>query len=144
MKLMINTLPKRKDFLRLKEAGKSTTRKSFVLVLATNNIATPSDPLAAVKDNPLNSGITVRLGLTASKKIGNAVQRNRARRRLRELARQLLPKIIFFNDGDSVNMDMVLIARADILLQPWENLQFDFIDAFKQVKKKISKNKQSD
>lgn len=48
----------------------------------------------------------IRVGYTASKKVGNAVTRNRAKRRLRALARDLLPKL--GQDG----CDYVLIARA--------------------------------
>ena len=36
---------------------------------------------------------TIRFGVTATKKIGNAVIRNRAKRRLREIARTLLPTL---------------------------------------------------
>ncbi len=46
------------------------------------------------------------LGFTASKKVGNAVARNRAKRRLREAARRLLP------DHGLPGVDYVLVARA--------------------------------
>ncbi len=48
---------------------------------------------------------TVRVGFTASKKVGNAVARNRAKRRLREIARATLPRL-----GRS-GWDYVLVAR---------------------------------
>ena len=48
----------------------------------------------------------MRVGLTVTKKIGNAVVRNRMRRRLRELARELLPA------GGVPGADHVLIGRA--------------------------------
>lgn len=47
----------------------------------------------------------LRIGITTSKKIGNAVQRNRSRRVIREAARSLAPKI---KDG----YDLVLVART--------------------------------
>ena len=47
----------------------------------------------------------LRIGITTSKKIGNAVQRNRSRRVIREAARFLAPKI---KDG----YDLVLVART--------------------------------
>ncbi|HNT77614.1 MAG TPA: ribonuclease P protein component [Anaerolineae bacterium] len=51
---------------------------------------------------------TVRIGLTASRKVGNAVARNRARRLLREAARRLYPRIV-------TGWDIVLVARASLL-----------------------------
>jgi ribonuclease P protein component len=49
-----------------------------------------------------------RVGFTCSKKVGNAVARNRAKRRLREAARVVVPRL--GRDG----WDYVLIGRADI------------------------------
>ncbi|RMF38218.1 MAG: ribonuclease P protein component [Alphaproteobacteria bacterium] len=49
----------------------------------------------------------MRFGLTASRRIGNAVTRNRARRRLREMARAVLPA------HGLPGWDYVLIARRD-------------------------------
>ena len=48
----------------------------------------------------------VRVGFTCSKKVGNAVMRNRAKRRLRAVARQVLPKL------GQPGWDYVLIGRA--------------------------------
>jgi ribonuclease P protein component len=48
----------------------------------------------------------IRFGLTATRKIGSAVVRNRARRRLREAGRRLLP------DLGAAGTDYVLIART--------------------------------
>ena len=48
----------------------------------------------------------MRVGFTVTKKIGGAVVRNRMKRRLRELARELLPT------GGIAGADHVLIGRA--------------------------------
>ena len=57
-----------------------------------------------------------RLGLTATKKIGNAVMRNRARRRLRALARHYLAPVA------RPGVDYVLIARHDTAVVAWDEL----------------------
>ena len=50
----------------------------------------------------------VRVGFTASKKIGNAVARNRAKRRLRAIARDVLPKMA------RPGWDYVLVAKPGV------------------------------
>jgi ribonuclease P protein component len=65
----------------------------------------------------------IGFGLTASRKIGNAVVRNRARRRLREAARQLLPK------HGLAGVDYVLVARQAAPDAPWGALLDDLQNA---------------
>lgn len=55
-----------------------------------------------------HGGETVRVGFTCSKKVGNAVARNRAKRRLREIARLVLPS------QGRAGWDYVLIGRRDV------------------------------
>jgi len=62
---------------------------------------------------------TVRVGFTATRKIGGAVVRNRAKRRLREAARQLLP--LYGQPGH----DYVLIARMGTTERDWDRLLDD-------------------
>ena len=64
-----------------------------------------------------------RAGFTATKKIGGAVQRNRAKRRLREAARLLLPL-----HGQAGN-DYVFIARARTASRAWPALLDDMESA---------------
>ncbi len=62
-----------------------------------------------LQGNPRGDGNdAVRVGFTCSKKVGNSVARNRAKRRLREIARKVLP--IQGQPG----WDYVLIGRAEV------------------------------
>jgi ribonuclease P protein component len=61
----------------------------------------------------------VRAGFTATKRIGGAVERNRAKRRLREAARLLLPSLA------RPGFDYVFIARGGVTTRPWARLLDD-------------------
>jgi ribonuclease P protein component len=58
----------------------------------------------------------LRLGFTVTKKVGNAVVRNRARRRLRAAADRVMP------GTGRAGWDYVLIGRAETLTRPFERL----------------------
>jgi ribonuclease P protein component len=60
-----------------------------------------------------------RVGFTATRKVGGAVVRNRAKRRLREAARLLLP--VYGRTG----VDYVFIARSGTATRPWPRLLDD-------------------
>ncbi len=60
-----------------------------------------------------------RLGITATRKIGNAVQRNRAKRRMRAVAHNMLTKHAISGH------DYVLIARHNTALIAWQGLVSD-------------------
>ncbi|PIE11598.1 MAG: ribonuclease P protein component [Rhodobacterales bacterium] len=71
---------------------------------------------------------TVHIGFTCSKKVGNAVARNRAKRRLREVARLVLPT------HARPGHDYVLIGRANATAdRPFKELQGDLIYALKKL-----------
>lgn len=70
----------------------------------------------------------VRVGFTCSKKVGNAVARNRAKRRLRALAQAALPK------GARPGHDYVLIGRKDVTATlPFDRLVQDLTQALAKV-----------
>ncbi|NQX94313.1 MAG: ribonuclease P protein component [Erythrobacter sp.] len=84
---MISILTKRADFVAANK-GLRNAKPGFVLLTRPND------------------GFGTRYGVTVTKKIGNAVVRNRMKRRFRELLRAVLPK------GGLADHDHVLIGRA--------------------------------
>ena len=73
------------------------------------------------------SGTTVRVGFTASRKVGKAVVRNRAKRRLRAIAAEVLPQM------GHPGTDYVLVARATASERPSAELVGDLEGALRQL-----------
>jgi ribonuclease P protein component len=69
-----------------------------------------------------------RLGLTVSRRVGNAVVRNRAKRRLRETVR------LFLKDGRQTSpCDVVLIAKTTAVTRDFKALQADFVQGLHKL-----------
>lgn len=92
-------------------------KRSEFLYVRDGDYAARGAVVIQSRQNPASTG--VRYGVTATKRIGNAVIRNRAKRRLRELAREFLPE--FGQDG----YDYVLIARDRTPVREWSKLRED-------------------
>lgn len=103
-------LTKRGEFLAAARARKQGTRSMMVQGRKRGD------------EGPL------RVGFTCSKKVGNAVTRNRAKRRLREIARLLL------KEHGKPGWDYVLIGRAgETTTCPFEQMQKDFLFALRKL-----------
>lgn len=72
--------------------------------------------------------LPLRVGFTCSRKVGNAVARNRAKRRLRALAEDLLPR------HAAPGHDYVLIGRQTTVTRPFDELRQDLVTALKRMK----------
>jgi ribonuclease P protein component len=70
----------------------------------------------------------VRVGFTVSRKVGNAVVRNRVRRRLREVARLVIPS------QARPDLDYVLVGRQAALGRDFAKLQQELVEALKRLK----------
>ena len=68
-----------------------------------------------------------RIGFTASRKVGIAVERNRARRRLKAAAEQVLPL------HGAPGFDYVAIARSETVKRPFADLVADFATALDRL-----------
>jgi ribonuclease P protein component len=114
----IDRLTIRRQFLYVAQGRKASGR--FVLLQCRPT----SDESAA------RQGL-VRFGLTASKKVGNAVMRNRARRRLRAAMIQLLAI-----HGVAGN-DYVAVARTSSVTADWQALLDDLSALFKKLNRPV-------
>ena len=104
-----------------------TKRADFVRASHGRRFGTPGFNLQARK-RAADEAAGVRIGFTCSKKVGNAVARNRAKRRLREIARSVLPEL--GRDG----WDYVLVGRKETTATlPYDQLQADLARALKKV-----------
>jgi ribonuclease P protein component len=108
----ILTFKKRKDFLRV-AAGFHVVTHNLVLQ-ATRSLCDTED---------------IWVGFTATKKIGNAVCRNRSKRRLRAIAREALAS------WAASHVDYVFIARNSTFCCDYSELLQDAIYAIKKINK---------
>ncbi len=96
------TLKKNHEFRRLYQKGASAVAGSMVLYCRKNRLGHN------------------RLGVTVSVKLGGAVVRNRARRRLREVYRLSSPRL-------SQGWDLILVGRGRTLTASWKELNDTFL-----------------
>ncbi|MEK9660734.1 MAG: ribonuclease P protein component [Alphaproteobacteria bacterium] len=102
-------------------------RRDFLRVAATRRrMATPGLVLQ-IAELPADTAVdAIRIGFTASRKVGGAVARNRARRRLREAVARVMP-------AHAAPRDYVVIARKGTLDRPFAKLVGDLETALKKL-----------
>lgn len=102
-------LKRRAEFLQIAGAGRKWVTPGLILQAA------PRQPPEAI-----------RVGFTASRKVGIAVARNRARRRLKAACARLLPE-------HAAAQDYVVIARTGTLTRPFADLLGDLETALRRL-----------
>ena len=83
--------------------------------------------------DPNEGGNKHRVGFTVSKKVGNAVVRNRARRRLKSVVNDVL------TSSEERPLDLVLIGRVSTLKRSYDELLGDFRFALKSARTRQEK-----
>ena len=108
----LGRLTKRAEFLRVAAGRRRWAARGLVLEARRAN----------------SDGNDMRVGFTVSRKVGGAVERNRVRRRLRAVARSVLPC------GARRGFDYVLIGRRAALTRPYDGLIADLKESLRRVK----------
>jgi ribonuclease P protein component len=123
----IGRLKRRAEFLAAAAANRKWVAPGLVLQARARD-AGPESATAPAADAAMKLP-ELRLGFTASRKVGNAVLRNRAKRRLRAVADETLREILDGQlDGQVVTevTDLVLIARPGTVDRDYRALKQDF------------------
>ena len=108
----VHSLKASADFQRISRLGKKRVFPAFIMLALQHER----------EDSPF------RLGLTVSRKVGNAVVRNSARRRLREMVRlSVAPEKL-------AGFDIVLIGRASAAERDFSLMQRDFLQGLAAVR----------
>ena len=112
---VLKKLTKRSDFLRVQRANINYVTPSLVMQIAPSGQIGHDD---------------YRIGFTASKKIGNAIKRNFAKRRMRALISRQWQELI-------ESSDYVLIARQALLINKFSDIEVELISAIHALNKKV-------
>ena len=100
---------KRADYVRVQQQGRRVSGRFVTLLILANDCTAP------------------RLGLIASRKLGPAVARNRAKRRLRDLFRRHRGAL-----GPGAALDVVAIPRRELIAAPFADVEADFLSTLRR------------
>lgn len=107
----MESLKKNKEFKKVYENGKSYATRNLVIYVLN-----------------YEKGDKNRFGLSVSKKIGNAVVRNKLKRRLREIIRE------FEVEKEFIGYDIIFIARKPVVRLDYFQLKNDVKRLYKKIK----------
>ena len=128
----LGRLKTRPEFLKVAATGAKWVTPG--LVLQARQRSAPPGPVTT--DTAPDAGEEpVRVGFTVSRKVGNAIRRNRARRRLRAVVAEVLP------EHGRAGCDYVLIGRAGTLDRRYADLVADLRTALARIETKGSRDR---
>jgi ribonuclease P protein component len=122
-KITLGALKVRQEYLNVAASGVRGVARGLIL---QQGPITKSDKGGGVEED--EKGQISRIGITVTKKVGNAVERNFVKRRLRVLARTVLATNI------SQSADYVLVGRRAALKRTFDELSRDVLEAIKRLK----------
>jgi ribonuclease P protein component len=102
---------RRGEFQKIFDTGYRVSSRYFTILFAPGGSSAP------------------RLGIVASRKLGDAVRRNRAKRLIREVFRHL--------DAPSAAVDLVVIPRRELFDAPFTDLERDFKAAWQRGSSRV-------
>jgi len=109
----LERLRKRSQYLNVAKAGERFVTPAFIIQISQRSLEG-----------------AYRYGITASRKVGGAVKRNRAKRRLRALIHQILP------EKGRPGFDYVFIARIEVLRRNFALMEQELESALKRLHEK--------
>ncbi|PPR08730.1 MAG: Ribonuclease P protein component [Proteobacteria bacterium] len=122
--MQYDKLKSSKSFAQLRKSGSSFVAPAFVILAQKTNCC----------------DTTVQIGFTASKKIGNAIKRALARRRLKAALNEINPQLLENLNSYQLN----IIARHKALDVDFEKLVFYFSKTLKNIQKNSQNNAKKD
>jgi ribonuclease P protein component len=122
----VGRLRTRPDFLKVAAEGAKWVTPGLILQARRRPPPAAAGSGKPTLRTPVEQG-EVRVGFTVSRKVGNATKRNRARRRLRAIAKEVLAEL------GQPGCDYVLIGRALTLDRPYSELVQDLRTALGRV-----------
>lgn len=123
MPSLLVRLKKRADFLRVAGQRRKWAAPGLILQAAV----TPKGAAGVQSVGPDSADGVLRVGFTCSKKVGNSVERNRARRRLKAAVAELFPQAALPGN------DYVVIGRQETLKRNYSLLLQDLRTALKRL-----------
>ena len=127
---LLPRLKRRREFLLVAAQGRKWVAPGLILQ------ANPHSAVVATPGSIESAAPALRVGFTVSRKVGNAVVRNRVRRRLKAAAELVMPNLA------RQDCDYVVIGRRQSLKRPFPALVQDLEQAIRKVRAERADNRQ--